>query len=277
MELSAHLARLSDEATGAWHGPTAPPVRVLPVSLPAASLPGPDAAPARVPVGVAEAALAPVELDLFGRDQHLLVLGDTESGKSNLIALVARGLIARHPADDLVLVVFDPRRGLRDVVPEDYLGGYAPNATLGGGLATSVAAELERRTGVAGPDGYHRGRGPRVVALVDDYDLLTSGGQQPLAPFVPLLAAAPELGLQVVVARRVAGAGRAFYDPFLMALQDNGATGFVMDGNRTEGELMPGVYATRQPAGRGIWVPRGTAGATVQTALLPSDPSDVDG
>jgi hypothetical protein len=39
---------------------------------------------------------------------------------------------------------------------------------------------------------------------------------------------------------------------------------------------MPGVYATRQPAGRGIWVPRGTAGATVQTALLPSDPSDVD-
>ena len=231
-----------------------------------------------MPVGVDEAALAPVLLDLFGRDQHLLVLGDSGGGKTNLLALIARGLIERHPADELVFAVFDPRRGLRDVCPRSTSAATRRTRRSAAGLAAGVAAELET------PDGRRRARRlPTAAAdrgswsLVDDYDLLTSGGQQPLAPFVPLLAAAPELGLHLVVARRVAGAGRALYDPFLMALQDIGATGFVMDGNRTEGELMPGVYATRQPAGRGIWVHRGTAGATVQTALLPSNPSDVDG
>ena len=46
-----------------------------------------------MPIGLDQSALAPVVLDLFGRDQHLLVLGDNECGKTNLLRLVAQGLI----------------------------------------------------------------------------------------------------------------------------------------------------------------------------------------
>jgi hypothetical protein len=46
--------------------------------------------------------------------------------------------------------------------------------------------------------------GPRVVVLVDDYDMLTAAGQQPPAPFLPYVPSARDIGLHFVVARRVA-------------------------------------------------------------------------
>src|SRR4030095_4956575 len=110
-----------------------------------APLPGPREEPARVPIGVDEATLGPVLLDLFDRDQHLLVLGDGECGKTNLLRLIARGLAARPPAARLVLGIMDPRRGLREVVPEAYVGGYASNSKVCGGLAAGVAKELPQR------------------------------------------------------------------------------------------------------------------------------------
>ena len=43
------------------------------------------------------------------------------------------------------------------------------------------------------------------MILIDDYDVLTTAGQQPLAPFLPFLSSAPDIGLHFVVTRRVAG------------------------------------------------------------------------
>src|SRR5699024_1977066 len=70
----------------------APKVRVLPHTLPVGSLPTQETEPRTVPIGVDERALAPVMLDLFERDQNLLVLGDGESGKTNLLRLISEGL-----------------------------------------------------------------------------------------------------------------------------------------------------------------------------------------
>jgi S-DNA-T family DNA segregation ATPase FtsK/SpoIIIE len=114
----------------AWSGPTAPPVRVLPPVLPAESLPAPGTVLDAVPIGVDERALEPVLLDLFDEDQNLLVLGDGKRGKSNLLRLIAQGLLARYSSEELVFAVLDPRRTLRDAIPEPYLGGYAGNARL---------------------------------------------------------------------------------------------------------------------------------------------------
>ncbi|GAA3752033.1 type VII secretion protein EccCa [Streptomyces tremellae] len=278
---AAGLAAALDEAArivrDTWHGELAAPVRVLPTRLPAAKLPSPAAEPHRAPIGVDQDTLAPVLLDLFGRDQHLVVLGDDECGKTNLLRLVAHELVDRYPDDELVFAVFDPRRGLRDAVPEPYRGGYAHNAKLAGALATGIAKELEKRLPDDGPEGPEGGpgpaagdvpfAGPRIVVLVDDYDILTTAGQQPLAPFLPYLSFAQDIGLHFVVARRVAGSSRALYEPFLTALRETGTAALVMNGERAEGQLFPSVYASPQPPGRGTLVRRGRPGRLIQTAL----------
>jgi S-DNA-T family DNA segregation ATPase FtsK/SpoIIIE len=266
------VAQLGRAARSAWPGEPAPRVRVLPARLGADALPGPREAPRRVPVGVDETTLQPLFLDLFGADQHLLVLGDGECGKTNLLRLVAAGLTARFGDEELVFAVMDPRRGLRDAVPERLLGGYAGNAKVCGGLAAGIAKELDKRMPeeVADSQALADGgwfQGPRIVVLVDDYDMLTAAGQQPLAPFLPYVPSARDIGLHFVVARRVAGASRALYDPFLQALRESGTSGLVMAGDRGEGQLFPGVFAGAQPAGRGWWVRRGEPTRLVQTAV----------
>jgi S-DNA-T family DNA segregation ATPase FtsK/SpoIIIE len=40
-----------------------------------------------------------------------------------------------------------------------------------------------------------------------------------------------------------------------------------MTGDRTEGQLFPGVYASAQPAGRGTLIRRGRRHQLIQTAL----------
>ncbi|MFH9570150.1 type VII secretion protein EccCa [Streptomyces sp. NPDC017454] len=265
-----------DEAARAvratWHGEPAAPVRVLPARLPTTRLPSPAAEPRRIPVGLDQDALAPALLDLFGGDQHLLVLGDNECGKTNLLKLIVAGLVERYSDDELVFGVFDPRRGLRGVVPEPYRGGYAHNATLAAALATGIAAELDKRLPeTADPDAPETGepafQGPRIVILVDDYDILTTAGQQPLAPFLPYISSAQDIGLHFVLARRTAGASRALYEPLLTTLRETGTTALVMSGDRTEGQLFPGLYASQQPPGRGTLVRRGRRHQLVQTAL----------
>jgi S-DNA-T family DNA segregation ATPase FtsK/SpoIIIE len=271
-DLGPALARAARTIRASWHGELAPPVRVLPGRLSVAELPTPAAEPTMIPVGVDQETLSPVLLDLLDTDQHLLILGDNECGKTNLLKLIATQLVQRHSDKDLVFGVYDPRRGLRGVVPEPYRGGYAHNARLANALSTGIATELEKRLPeTADPDAPMAGEpaftGPRIVILVDDYDILTTAGQQPLAPFLPYVSSAQDIGLHFVIARRAAGSSRALYDPLLTTLRETGTTALVMTGDRTEGQLFPGLYASQQPPGRGTLVRRGRPHQLIQTAL----------
>ncbi|MEU1001722.1 type VII secretion protein EccCa [Streptomyces tibetensis] len=271
-DMGPALERTARTIRASWHGELAPPVRVLPTRLPAAKLPSPVTEPTAIPLGVDQESLAPVLLDLFDGDQHLLILGDNECGKTNLLKHIATQLVERYGDKELVFGVYDPRRGLRGVVPEPYRGGYAHNAKLAGALSAGIAAELEKRLpDTADPDAPMTDEqaftGPRIVILVDDYDILTTAGQQPLAPFLPYVSSAEDIGLHFVIARRTAGSSRALYEPLLTTLRETGTTALVMTGERTEGQLFPGLYASQQPPGRGTLVRRGRPHRLIQTAL----------
>ncbi|MEU0137011.1 type VII secretion protein EccCa [Streptomyces sp. NPDC006296] len=272
--LGAVLERTSRTVRAAWSGEVAQPVRVLPSVLEPHLLPGPVTEPHRVPIGLDQTALDPVLLDLFGHDQHLLVMGDSECGKTNLLKSVAAGLIDRYGEDELVFAVMDPRRSLRGTIPEEYRGGYAYNAKLCAGLSAGIATELERRlpdedTGIEELEPGSWGGGPRIVVLIDDYDVLTTAGLSPLSPFLPYIPSAVDIGLHFVLTRRVAGASRGMYEPLVQGLRESGASAVVMDGDRSEGQLFPGVYASRQPAGRGVLVRRGQPNRLIQTVHTP--------
>ena len=265
---SSALAEAATMVRGAWTGPLPPPVRVLPAVLRAADLAGDlvgdaDAGPGAVALGRFESDFAPALLDLFGRDQHLLVLGDSGTGKTNLLRLIVDGLVQRYSSSELVFAVFDPRHGLAGVVPEPYLGGYAPNPALAQQLAASVCTELAHRdpSASAGP-------APRVVLLIDDYDVLAASAIQPLGAFVPSLAAGRDLGLHVVLTRRVAGASRGLYEPFTLGVRESGCLALLMSGDRTEGQLFAGVRPTTLPVGRAQYVRPGESVRIVQTAYL---------
>ena len=149
------------------------------------------------------------------------------------------------------------------------------------GLAAGIATELEKRLPYdtarleeLEPGSW--GSGPRIVVLVDDYDVLTTACESPLTPFLPYIPSAADIGLHFVLTRRVAGASRGMYEPLVQGLRESGASALLMAGDRSEGQLFPGVYASQQPTGRGVFVQRGRPNRLIQTGQRPTTPYDAD-
>ena len=86
--------------------------------------------------------------------------------------------------------------------------------------------------------------------LVDDYDLVTGAGSNPLTPLLEFLSQARDIGLHLVVARRSGGASRALYEPVLTRLRELSTPGMVMSGDRDEGVLLGNVRPGPLPPGR---------------------------
>jgi S-DNA-T family DNA segregation ATPase FtsK/SpoIIIE len=204
--------------------------------------------------------MAPAVLELGDRDQHLLVFGDQRCGKTTVLRGIVQELVARHRPGGLVFAVMDLRGEVAAVVPPDYLGAHARTAVQARNLAEAVAQDLAGRS--SGDDERH----PRVVVLADDYDMVASAGTEPLRPLMRYLPSARDLGLHVVVARPVAGASRAMYDLSLQSVHDAGGSALIMSGDRSEGQILPRVYAEPQPPGRGLFVRRGEQPHVVQVA-----------
>ena len=94
----------------------------------------------------------------------------------------------------------------------------------------------------------------RYVVLVDDYDLLPASTGSPLLPLLDLLGLGRELGLHLVLARRVAGTARAAFEPVFQRLRELAGTGLVLSGDPGEGPLLGGQKAAHLPPGRGFLV-----------------------
>jgi DNA segregation ATPase FtsK/SpoIIIE, S-DNA-T family len=257
----------------AWPGPAAPRVRLLPAEVTFGELPGPGE-DTRVPIGIDELELAPVYLDLAAADPHFLVLGDAESGKTTFLRSWLAGVQARHKPQEAMFLVIDYRRTLLGAVRQDQTWAYcgaAPAAAaavkeLADGIverlppATLTAKVLAERAWWSGPEFY---------VVVDDYDLVASPSGNPLLPLVDLVAQGHDLGLHVVLARRVGGMARSGFEPLLGRLRELRQPGLVMSGDPGEGPVLGNVRATAQPPGRGVLVRRKQHPVLVQTPRAP--------
>ena len=275
-ELADGVKAMTDAVAQAWQGPTAPPVRLLPEELPFETLPlpGADVRPG-VPIGIDEDELAPVYLNLE-EEPNLVVFGATECGKSNLLEVIARGIVARNTPQEARLIILDYRRALLDAVSGDHLIGYAASSDAATTLLKDVGAALRKR--MPGPDvtpDQLRNRtwwqGADLYIIVDDYELVATSSGNPLAPIADLVSQARDIGLHVILARGFGGAGRAMYDPVVQRIRDMGNPGLIMSGTREEGQLWGGVRGAPLPPGRGTLVSRRFGTRLIQTAYVPKN------
>ncbi|MEU2603564.1 type VII secretion protein EccCa [Streptomyces albus] len=273
--LGQGLGALVESVAAAWDGPPAPPVRMLPLQVEARTLPAPEG-DVRIPLGLEDQRLEPFWHD-FEASPHLIVVGDEETGKTNLLAHLCRSLVARYTPDEARVMLVDYRRGLASAVPEEHRLGYAVNADRLRQLTESVGRSMGRR--VPGPDiGPERlaardwWTGPQLFLVVDDYELVDTGlsSASPFTPLLEFLAQGTELGLHLIVARSANGATRGMTSGLLRTLREANTPTLMLSCPPAEGSFLPGVKPRELPAGRGLYVTR-RGQRLVQTALLPSE------
>ncbi|MEV0233328.1 type VII secretion protein EccCa [Nonomuraea sp. NPDC050786] len=277
-DLAAGVQGLVRAVRDSWQGEPAKRVRLLPSVLPAASLPtAEELGKSRIAIGVDEASLSPVLID-FEADPHFVVVGDTESGKTNMLKVIAENVVARYTPREAMLIVIDYRRSLLDTAVSENRIGYAASSAAALELVNDARNALLKRLPPADltPEQLRARdwwKGSDLYIVVDDYDLVATSNN-PLQPLVELLPQARDIGLHLVMSRAMGGLGRAMFDPVIQRIKDMASPAVILSGSKDEGFLFGNVRAQPQPPGRGFVVDRKFGARLAQTAFWP--PADED-
>ena len=261
---SAGMAEIVERVKGAWDGPVVPPVRTLPAKLRAHELPDSDldgtGGVLRVPLGLESRRMQPFWHD-FGATPHLLVIGDTESGKTNLVRHITNAIRRHYGPSEARVVLADQRRQLYDAIPKEMQLGYGVSADSVREMMQAASQAMEVR--VPGPDitpDRIRSRdwwnGPELFVIVDDLELVAGSGPSPMSPLLPLIAQGAEIGMHVIVVHAAGGFGRASGDPFIRSLVDLNTPSIMLSTPPSEGMLFGSVRARRMQPGRALWISR---------------------
>ncbi|MDE3721980.1 type VII secretion protein EccCa [Nocardiopsis sp. N85] len=264
MTVSAGMGEIITRVRDLWDGPVAPPVRTLPAMLPAAEMPPSDLAGTsgvlRVPLGLESRRMQPFWHD-FGATPHLLVVGDTESGKTNLVRHITNAIRSHYGPAEARVVLGDQRRQLYNAVPKEMQLGYAVSGDNVREMMQAAAQAMQAR--MPGPDitpDRIRLRdwwnGPELFIIVDDFELVSGSGASPMAPLAPMLAQGAEIGMHVILVHAAGGFGRATGDPFIRSLIDLNTPSIMLSSPPSEGMLFGSVRARRMPPGRALWISR---------------------
>ncbi|MGW5652651.1 type VII secretion protein EccCa [Streptomyces humi] len=278
-DLGDGVADLVRAVAEEWQGPAAPPVRMLPTRLEARELaPQREGRRFQIALGVEEKELAPAWHN-FADTPHLVAFGDTESGKTNLLRLVAKAVTRQFTPTEARILAVDFRRELVESVPEEYRLGHAVSVDQLDEYVKGVARALKTRT--PGPEiTPARMRqadwwaGPRLFLLVDDYDLVATPVRTVFEPLLEHLPLGYEVGLHVILTRSAAGSMRGVNDPFVRRLLEVNAPGLLLSCPPSEGYVFGNVKPRILPPGRGNYITRRSV-TQIQTAVLEDETAEV--
>jgi DNA segregation ATPase FtsK/SpoIIIE, S-DNA-T family len=105
----------------------------------------PTTAEVGAPIGLEEFRLDTVSLDLPTAGPHFMVLGDGESGKTNLLRLIAQGLQQRYGPEQAQFAIVDYRRTLLDYLEAPHLVAMAVMPPMLKDCVERLRATLEPR------------------------------------------------------------------------------------------------------------------------------------
>jgi type VII secretion protein EccCb len=234
----------------AEHTDRAPRVRVLPERIHLHELdphpPGPEAdyrTRWTIPIGVRETDLSVAYANMY-TTPHLLIFGATKSGKTTIAHAIARAICARNSPQQVRFMLADYRSGLLDAVPDSHLldaGAINRNSTALDEAVKALAANLQKRLPPADlTTAQLRSRswwqGCDVVLLVDDWHMITAaaGGPPPMGPLTPLLPAAPDIGLHIIVTCQMSSAYKATMDKFVGSAYGAGSPTLLLSGEKSD-------------------------------------------
>ncbi|WP_067711866.1 type VII secretion protein EccCa [Nocardia yamanashiensis] len=277
--LAAGVADARTQMEAMYGNRRAAEVRMLPLSVPReqvlnlAAKHGIQQGPTKVVIGIGEAELQPVVLD-FAAEPHFMAFADIESGKTTLLRNLIRGIAENSNSQEARVILIDYRRTLLGTLEGEQLAGYSTSSQTCGPMIKEVAGYLANR--IPGADitpQQLRERnwwtGPEIYVVVDDYDMVTTGGN-PFGPLVELLPQARDIGLHLVVTRMMGGVSRALYDNVLGTMKNLSVSTLLMSGPRDEGKLIGDLRPMKLPPGRGILWSR-SGDQMIQIADLPPE------
>jgi type VII secretion protein EccCb len=234
----------------AQHTDQAPRVRVLPERVHLHELdphpPGPESdyrTRWTVPIGLRETDLSVAHAKMYS-NPHLLIFGAAKSGKTTIAHAIARAICARNSPQQVRFMLADYRSGLLDAVPDSHLldaGAINRNSTSLDEAIKALAANLTKRLPPADLTTTQlRSRswwsGFDVVLLVDDWHMIVgaASGMPPMMPLAPLLPAAPDIGLHIIVTCQMSQAYKATMDKFVGAAFGGGSPTMLLSGDKAD-------------------------------------------
>ncbi|KJX75914.1 type VII secretion protein EccCb [Mycobacterium lepromatosis] len=247
----------------------APRVRVLPshVYLHEIDLnpPGPDSdyrTRWKIPIGVRETDLS-VAYTHMSSNPHLLIFGNSKSGKTRTAHAIARAICARNSPQQVRFMLADYRSSLLDAVPDSHLldaGAINRNSASLDEAIRALTTNLKKRLPPADlTTAQVRSRswwsGFDVVLLVDDWHMIVSaaGGAPPMGPLAPLLPAASDIGLHILVTCLMSQAYKATMDKFVGSAFGAGAPTIFLSGDKQEFPSSE-IKVKRRPPGQAFMV-----------------------
>ncbi|WP_232015405.1 type VII secretion protein EccCa [Corynebacterium kutscheri] len=188
---------------------------------------------------------------------HILCLGNQGSGKSTFLRTIAAG-ITRYGRENARIVLIDHRRAHLAAVEETMLAAYAASTVQSEQVLNDTVITLRKRLPSADiTPAQLKSRswwsGPDIFVLIDDLDLVP---EHLFHELVELIPHSRDIGLHLVLARKVGGVQRALYQKFLAAVKDQIPTVIILDADKDEGPLF-GLRPGAQPCGRGVFIDRG--------------------
>ncbi len=258
-------------------GSTAPPILLLPAQVDHQSVVdlADGGLDTDILIGLEESELRPIGIS-FVQQPHLLILGDSECGKTAVLRTICRELLRTTTAAQAQLFIIDFRRSLLGVVEpgSDHLGGYHASADTLDAVLPHLADRLRARVPPRNATlAQLRTRswwsGPEVYLVIDDYDLVVTDRSNPLIPLVEFVSQSKDLGLHLVVARRGGGAVRAMFEPLLAGVRDAGCMALLMSGSPDDGPMFGSVRQSAMPPGRGTLITRRSSPQVVQVGWSP--------
>lgn len=221
-----------------------------------------------VPFGLSESTLAPAYVD-FAETDHLVAVGQGQSGRTNFLRTMCRAIMARYRPAEATIALFDPRRKLVGVVPEEWLTVYAYST---GDIREAVKQLSQLFATRMPPPGTTQQdmltrqfwSGRRIYVVIDDITSWTMM-DNPVLGLAEHVEHAGEIGLHVIAAADIRswtqhsqGLGT------LGRMVGSLAPVLILDGRRQHGVIAFDRHAEPQRPGKGIFAtPSGTDGVLV--------------
>ncbi|WP_025272719.1 type VII secretion protein EccC [Haloglycomyces albus] len=275
-DLSPGVEDMVKQVKQAWQAEPAPPLRLLPREMPPQELlqVAENSAKPGIPIGINEAGLKPVHWDP-SQDPHLLIFGEAECGKTNLLRHIGRYIQDNYDPKKAKILNIDLRRDMIEQITKPTLLDYVMSTDKMKKAVEGIAPLIESR--LPGDDVTPQQlrdkswwKGPELFVIVDDYETTGSGRTNPLAKFSDFIGQGTDIGFHFIIARRMAGAARSGSDPVLGKIKDAECPVYVMSGRKEEGNIVNKLRPKPQPPGRGTLVTRKDGEQLVQTPMMPS-------